>query len=171
MQKKTIVSIIIVVLTCVLLIAACIYLFPIKSTSLNATMEATKLDSDGNVLGTTEISMQGAYKNYLFRESLMELAASPFGGLKSIKFGDSDDRYGFAPAYFDDFYCIIGSAWDDITGDLVFVSVSMSQNFEYWVFRADYHDQPVYYVASTSEHTVEEIVQFFKGLAPGYKAP
>lgn len=174
MQKKTFLSLAVIVLACVLLVGACIYLFPTKTTPLNTTLEATKLDSDGNVLGTTQIPMQGAFKKYLIKDSMMELSIASFDGIKNIIFYNDYDHFGFKPIAFDTFYRYSGTAWENASGEMLWVHVFMSQDFEYWAFRMDVHnsDENVYYVASLSgERTVEEIVQYFKGLVPGYKAP
>ena len=171
MKKKIILLITIILISCLSLVAACIYLFPMKTTPLNTTLAATKLDSDGNVLGTAQIPIQGACKDYLLKDTSVELSVSPFGGLNSIMFYDNNDYFGFTPTSFAEYYVHSGTAWVNLS-DMVVITLTTSQDYEYWVFHVNDSDEPVYYVASFSgTRTVEEIVQYFKGLAPGYKAP
>lgn len=160
------------VLVLILLIGALLYFVP-QSTRVSQTLNATKLDKDGNIIGMNEIALQGSFKDYWFRESTLELYVAPFGTLKSIKIGD-DNRGNTTtvPIAFDEFYTLTYMAWDTSKGDSVFGTITMSQDFEYWVFYVHDDAQPIYYVASASgEHTSEEIVQYFKGLAPGYVSP
>ena len=172
MKKKIILSITIILISCLSLVAACIYLFPMKTTPLNTTLEATKLDADGNVIGTTQIAIQGSFKEYLLNEDKMELTVAPFGGLRGINFVDRTNSMGFTPIAMDKFYQYTGMAWENESPEMLWITFITSQDFEYWVFRVHKNDEPVYYVASFSgTRTVEEIVQYFKGLAPGYKAP
>lgn len=142
-------------------------------TKINASMHATKLDKDGNAIGTDKILLQGSFKDYLFEKDRLELSINPFGTLKNIIL--SNDECGntyTVPVPFEYFYTFTFMAWDTSKEDSVFCTVTVSQDFEYWVFRVGDNDQPTYYVASASnEHTLEEIVQYFKGIAPGYKAP
>ena len=173
MQKQTIISLVIIILTCALLVTAFFYLLPTETTPLNGTLKATKLDSDGNVIGTTQIEMQGAFKTYLLRENKMELSIAPFDEIKSITLSNSGDPFGFTPSTFHKFIYFSGMAWENGSSEMLWVRVNTSQDFEYWVFRVDStnSDEVIYYVASHSgNHSVEEIVQFFQGLAPGYKA-
>ena len=173
MRTKTVISLVIIVLACALLVAACFYLFPTETTPLNATLKATKLDVDGNVLGTTQIELQGAFKAYLFRENMLELSVAPFDEIKTIILPDSADSFGFTPIDFDKFFTFSCTAWENESPDMLWINVHTSQDFEYWVFRVNStnNDDVVYYVASRSgNHSVEEVVQFFQGLAPGYKA-
>lgn len=144
----------------------CLYTIPYKKTNLDAVMQATKLDESGIVIGTEEIAVQGNLKRYLFKEDTVELNIAPFGTYKSIRFASDRGNSSIPLNSFHDFYTFLFVAsWDPFEGG----SLTTSQDFEYWVFFIDGDDQQIYYVASASgERTVEEIVQFFKGLAPGY---
>ena len=171
MNKTHISSLIVILLSCVLLVAACFYLFPIKNIPLNTTLNAVKLDADGNVIGTEQITIQGSFKEYLFKDRLMELKVTPFDRLKSINIVDRSNPMGFTPFDLDKFYQYTGTAWEIENPNMLWFTFITSQDFEYWVFRVDKNGEAVHYVASLSgSRTVEEIVQFFQGLAPGYKA-
>ena len=111
MNKTHISSLIVILLSCVLLVAACFYLFPIKNIPLNTTLNAVKLDADGNVIGTEQITIQGSFKEYLFKDRLMELKVTPFDRLKSINIVDRSNPMGFTPFDLDKFYQYTGTAW------------------------------------------------------------
>ena len=171
MKKRVLLIIACMMLLCIA-VGLCLYAIP-HNTKIRESMQATKLDKDGNTTGTDTIILQGSFNNYLLKEDTLELTINPFGTLKSIVMADTGSGNTFTvPVAFDDFYTFTFLAWDTSKEDSVFCTVTVSQDFEYWVFRVGDNDQPIYYVASASnEHTVEEIVQYFKGIAPGYKAP
>lgn len=172
-MKKRILFIIGGVLLLCIIVGLCLYLIPQDRVNLNATLQATKLDKDGNILGTEEIAMQGIFRDYRFQEDTVELSIVPFGIFKSIVFS-GDSSWNKQSALSDirgDFYQITFSAWNTAKDDYDFCTITTSRDFEYWVFCGEENDEPVYYVASSSgERTVEEIVQFFRGFAPGYKS-
>ena len=171
-MKKKVFFIIGGVLLLCLVAGICLYAIPCEHKSLNTTLQATKLDKDGNILGTEEIAMQGIFMDYRFKEDTVELHVAPFGIFKSITFsGDSIwNSQSELTEPFDEFYEVTFGTWNTAKDDYDFGTIVVSKDFEYWVFRAtDGNNQPIYYVASFSgEHTVAEIVQYFKGLAPGY---
>lgn len=166
-MKKRVLYIIGGVLLLCVVVGLCLYLIPQEHVNLNTTLQATKLDKDGNILGTEEIAMQGIFMDYRFKEDTVELHIAPFGTYKSIQFSSDRGNTSIPVNSFDDFYTFgFVASWDPFECG----SLTTSQDFEYWVFRVtDGNNQPIYYVASFSgEHTVAEIVQYFKGLAPGY---
>ena len=170
MKKRVFIIVGYVLLLCIA-VGLCMYAIP-YNTNINTSMQATKMDKDGKVLGTDEIVLQGSFKNYLFKEDKLELAIDSFGNLKSIKLAnDNRGNTSIVPVAFDDYFHFTFMAWDTTNGKPIFGSITTSQNFDYWVFRVSDNDNPIYYVASANEHTLEEIVQYFQGLAPGYKAP
>jgi hypothetical protein len=170
--KKKVFLIIGGVLLLCLVAGLCLYLIPQDHRNLNTTLQATKLDKDGNILGTEEIAMQGIFRDYRFQEDTVELSIAPFGIFKSIVFS-GDSSWNKQSALSDirgEFYQITFSAWNTSKDDYDFCTITTSRDFEYWVFHGDDNGQPIYYIASASgERTVEEIVQFFRGFAPGYK--
>ncbi len=173
-MKKRILFIIGGILLLCIVVGLCLYLIPQEHRNLNATLQATKLDKDGNILGKDEIAMQGIFRDYRFQEDTVELSIAPFGIFKSIVFS-GDSSWNKQSALSDirgEFYGLSGSvAYNNPTDEVGFFTITTSRDFEYWVFRGEENDEPVYYVASSSgERTVEEIVQFFRGFAPGYKS-
>lgn len=170
-MKKRVLYIIGGVLLLCVVVGLCLYLIPQDHRNLNTTLQATKLDESGNVIDTEEIAMQGIFREYRFKENTVELHIAPFGIFKSITFsGDSTwNSQSELTDLFDEFYEITFGAWNVSKDDYDFGTIVVSKDFEYWVFRADDNGQPIYYIASASgEHSVAEIVQYFKGLAPGY---
>lgn len=171
MKRKVFLIIGGVLLLC-LVAGICLYTIPYKTTTLDATLQATKLDENGNVIGTEEIVVQGKLMNYCFREDCVDLNIAPFGTLNYIKFfNDKENTSIPLRTIFDEFYSLSFVAGDSTLIDDVwwYGSILTSLDFEYWYFRLTDDDRKVHYVASFSgEHTVAEIVQYFKGLAPGY---
>ena len=68
MYKTTIVLIVIAVLC----IGALLYFIPWQ-TNIDLTLQATKLDKEGNDLGTAEITIQGAKYDYLMQSTAIGL--------------------------------------------------------------------------------------------------
>lgn len=172
MMRKTVCFIILGFLLLCITIGLCLYTIP-ATVAINNTLQATKLDHNGNVIGTEEIALQGAFKNYLFKDDTLELSIGSFGTFNSIILAnDNRGNTSTVPVVFADFYVMTFMAWDNTKDQSIFGTITASQDFEYWVFRVNHNDNPEYYVASASgEHTPDEIVQYFKGIAPGYEAP
>lgn len=168
MRKRKIVIGIAIALVCALLLAAGLYFVPIRTT-IDASMQATKMDKDGNVIGTEEIILQCCLKKYLFKEDVFELSVAPFDDLKNWNFVSSGETSADFKTLFDKFYHSTGTASDITRGGMVWVTATMSQDFDYWVFCVTDNDNPIYYVASVNEHTPEEIVQYSKALPPDIK--
>ena len=169
MKKRAFIIVGYVLLLCIA-VGLCMYAIP-YNINIDASMQATKMDKDGNVIGTEEIILQCSLKKYLFKEDVFELSVDPFDDLKNWNFVSSGETSADFRTLFDRFYNSSGTAWDKTRGGMVWVTATMSQDFDYWIFRVMDNDNPIYYVASVNEHTPEEIVQYFQGLAPGYKAP
>ena len=70
----------------VLIVAAALYFIP-KTTPIDVTVDAVKMDQAGNELGTVQLHIKGVYREYLFREPLMELEIDPFGNYMNIQGG------------------------------------------------------------------------------------
>lgn len=89
MRKKTVVTIISILLA-VIFLAGVLYHFP-WPTRIDKTLTMTKLDADGNELGTFDIHFRGKYLNYLFRDDRMLLEVDPFDNIEDIKTAEMSD--------------------------------------------------------------------------------
>lgn len=166
---KKVLVVIATIIVSISLIIALIICIP-QHIKIAQTLNAIQLDKDGNIIGTEEIAMQGVFRDYRFNGDTLELSISPFGTLKSVTLAnDNSENTHTIPVAFDKFYSFTFTAWDTSKDDSAFGSITVSQDFEYWTFCVNCNNELVYYVASSSnEHTVEEIVQYFRGIAPGY---
>ena len=61
----------------VIIFSLLLYFVP-KTTRFEHTLHAVILDREGNQIGTTDIALQGAKLEYLFRNTLLDVTISPF---------------------------------------------------------------------------------------------
>ena len=147
---------------------------PLSNVSkFEKTLLCTKLDNDGNSIGTAQIAIQLSAQDDLLQSDTHEISIAPFDGLSQLIFGNESDGTPQKPRKIaDEFWCIHWLA-PTTTNDLISGSAYYSLDFEYWAFSYDLpnneslENESVYFVASTSgTRTTEEIVEYFRGLVP-----
>ena len=72
-QIKRIITIVLIV---VVLIGALLYFLP-WPTCVNLTLNAAKLDKDGNAVGNSTITIKGVMLDYLFQEDCLNVSIYP----------------------------------------------------------------------------------------------
>ncbi len=92
MRKKTVVTVISILLA-VIFLAGAVYHFP-WPTKIDKTLTVTKLDADGNEIGTFDVHITGKQLNYLFKEDRMLLKIDPFDNIEDIQTTESSDVRG-----------------------------------------------------------------------------
>lgn len=82
-----------IILLAAALIATALYLLP-WPTRIDKLLTMTKLDAEGNELGTFDVHITGRQLNYLFQEDRMLLEMDPFDNIEDIKTAESSSSNG-----------------------------------------------------------------------------
>ena len=174
-MSETVVRVLKITALCIvalLIVAALLYYVP-WATPVDLTLNATKLDEAGNVLGTEEIHIKGHRLDYLFRDSRLAVEIEPFGSLKWVKLDDHSNGTGTIDrSYVDELdfeYFSVGFyGWDKDVGDAALCELFFTAEFDRMAIM--YHPwfgDTFYYVASVSgDYSIQEIVEHFHGIAP-----
>ena len=153
-----------------LMIGACIYYFHL-STPVDLNLNATKLDSNGNPSYTTPILITGSLRDYVFQDDRLDVRIAPFDEVLWVRLTEEapSKRSGIIYDYFSGCKKVYFHGASHST-DLSFCTMLFTENFEYIALICGESDpQPKIYVASADNtHTAEEVLQFFRNLAPGY---
>ena len=152
-------SIIIVIATVLVIAAALVCVIP-QFTNVDATLNATKINEQGEALGTHEIVLRGNRLDYLLTDAALEVAISPFDSLSGfVAEGKIKTATGKDICY------VLYSASNAVTDDVAIIRICFSPEMDRWVFVND-TDQ-VYYVASVSgAYSTQELVEYFRPLIP-----
>lgn len=163
-MKKPILFIIIVAL---LFIVTALYFTP-YITPVELVLNAVKVDSDGNELGTAQIIMAGSKLDYLFQPSRIDVYIHPFDGITSIGPSNSITDFGDIPGMLQtipsgNYHYAYYHGILENSDVLVFVRLGFSSDMTRWIF-CDISNS-VYYVASVDDAcTTQELIEYFDGL-------
>lgn len=171
MRKKTVIITVSILLAAVL-IAAALYFVP-WPTRIDKTLTMTKLDADGNELGTFDVHFTGEKLNYLFQEDRYVLEIDDFDSLRGVKISDTGDlRTGgiisrFGKEHGREFLRLFfggngapGDAFDWAIMDLLF-----TKELDCIALTCYYNGKKWSYVTSLSgNYSTPEIVEYFMGL-------
>lgn len=167
------IALIVIIVVAILFLATSLYLIPI-ATPINLTLDAIKVDNNGDVIGTAQISLNGYKFDYLFQKSRLDLYIHPFDEYASIiatdvyyngqpmtgaimKYEFSGETKAFEPDWM--FVCY-GALYSGKTYP-VSVSLAFSPELDRWLF-AD-HSGKIYYVASVSEDVqTADLIKYFQ---------
>ena len=67
-----------------LIVLACLYFIP-QTTPISLTLQAQKMDENGNVLGTVSVTVNGTWKKYLLQKDRLVLTIDAFDHLYNIR--------------------------------------------------------------------------------------
>lgn len=160
----------IIVLAVCLFIGALLYFVP-WITRVNLTLDAVKLDSDGNVVGDTTITIKGAMLDYLFQKDSLDVSIYPFDDFKWVNLSQDSttNRVGIMRPHHKDCMEINCSTYDYHTNSMTFCKLLFTKDFKYVAFVADFpgDGDNIYYVASANnEVSTEELIAYFRYLPP-----
>ena len=160
--------IIIIVLAVCLFIGALLYFVP-WITRVNLTLDAVKLDSDGNVVGNTTITIQGVMLDYLFQKDSLDVSIYPFDNIKWVKLSQygNTNRVGVMQPHYRNCMEISCSTFD--SNRMIFCKLLFTKDFKYVAFIADFSGDGgnTYYVASANEDVgIAEVIDYFHYLPP-----
>lgn len=127
----------------ILIVFGCLYFIP-KTTPIDITLDATKYDStrsDAKELGTVQIHVHGALKEYLFRSDELELNVDNFDHLYDIHPWQSPEANGTYPNFKVDLdkgdyqYNIVLQASSTVTGEgSAVIHVIFRNDLKKWEF-------------------------------------
>lgn len=156
------------VIAVILLLALALYFIPLP-TRVGLTLEATKLDSEGNELGTVQIKMSGYKFDYLFQLDRLDVFIQGFENYAWMKASDYNHITGAIlklnlPEEYKDrepewMYSYYGGPYAN--NDRTFsATVAFSPDLDRWLICNDTDN--VYYIASVSGNdTVADLVEYF----------
>lgn len=162
---KKVKRIIIIVLVVSLLIGALLYFVP-WPTRVDLTLDAAKLDQDGNVVSNTTITIKGVMLDYLFRKDSLDVSIYPFDNHKWVRLTNysNENRKGVIHPHSGEcvkVYCY--------TSEYSFCDLLFTKDFKYVAFVADVpgNGKNTYYVASANnEVSTEKLIEYFRYLPP-----
>ena len=172
MKAKKTFLIIGIILMLAFIVGVILYYVPYV-TKINITLNAVKLDENGNEIGTVQIVIQGNKQDYLFQEDRVDLSIEPFDNLVNITPSNQDGIAGVIhPTFVGDYSLVYYGAsvqtTVNVTDAYAFCTLAISDDLGRWAFRRSENGKETYYVASVSGNdTTEELIAFFRGLIPG----
>lgn len=148
-----------IIIIAVILISLAVLLCAVpRTTKIDQTMDAVKLDADGNVLGTVSLHIQASADDYLFRDSIFSFKVSDFDSYIGLE--STWNRMDYTKLYY-------GSAVTQKTGEdgpFDIFNVYSSPSLDRWLLWNQ--SDNVYYVISTdSGESVSELMRYFSETA------
>ncbi len=136
----------------------------------------TKLDVQGNELGTFDVHFTGKKLNYLFQEDRYVLEIDDFDSLRGIKISDTGDlrpggivsRFGKEEGreFLRLFFAGNGASADAF--EWAQLTLLFTEERDCIALTCYYNDKNWSYVASLSgSYSTQQIIEYFKGLVPG----
>ena len=154
--------IILVILVVALLVAAFLYFVP-WSTRVNLTLNAAKLDSNGEVIEQVPMVINGWRLDYLFKPDQLDVEIEPFDDFDwiSLTTNANTNKKGIIYPYFQDCERINCYTADE-NSELLF-----TRDFKYVAFAHDTFETNTYYVASADDQvSYKELAEYFRYLPP-----
>jgi hypothetical protein len=164
-----IISICVICLAVVAVNAALLYCFP-RQTKIDLTLDAVKLDEDGNEIGTAKLHITGRYVNYFILEDQLELSIDPIDGLMHIKTMDKPGLPRSLGNYTGTEYWMHSmGAYDPDANAGAFLDFFCTEEFDRFAIRLISGEQGnFWYVTSArGDYTAQEIIEYFGGIVPG----
>ena len=163
-----IVSICVICLVVLALIATMLYCFP-RQTPIDVTLNAVKLDEDGNEIGTAQLHISGRYVNYFLLEDKLELQMDPVDGI--VQIGKCDDAhlpYSLGDQTGTEYWMHSMSGFDPDANSITFGYLVFTKEFDCIAYLTSTSGKEVCYVGSVSDNmTTQELIDYFNGIVPG----
>ena len=163
MNKRII--IVIVVILCLALFA--LFAFP-QVEPVNLTLDTTKLDADGNEIGSIQIKLEGSKYDYFFLPDQLIVSIAPFDGHINVEVSNyvskgRETKGQIQKSVLGDFFYVSCGGWYTPNDDLFFADLAFSPDLDCWLFRDKSNE--LYYVASIiGRKNTEELVDYFSQL-------
>ena len=167
------IALIVIIISAILFLATALYLIPI-ATPINLTLDAIKVDSNGEVIGTAQISLNGYKFDYLFQKSRLDVYIHPFDDYAYFKPSRSQENgqsiigvirsYSFPEAMKalepEWKYVFYGGIYAD-TSDICFAKVAFSPDLDRWMIADE--SEKFYFMASVSGSADgTELISYFQ---------
>lgn len=157
------------------LIGILLYLIP-WVTPVDLTLDAIKLDSDGNEIGTEQLQIKGYRYDYLFQKDRMDVTIKPLG-IRSIDVQTNNSVTGTGVihscgAIFDPECSRVSlGGWNSDAGYMLVSDLYFTEEFDrFGLVCRPYGDDVFSYVMSINgNYKSQELLEYFKGLVPGYQ--
>ena len=144
-----------------LCVAGAILLIP-RYSPFQLTLNAVKLDAQGNNLGTAQLQMRGSVYEYAFRPKQMEVAIADFDGFTGV--GESTSRSG---SYTEIMQSPIASyeyitmyALSRETGQMEFLTLAFTADLDWWMLLTS--PTEAYFACVSGNTGTEELVDLFR---------
>lgn len=163
MKKKTIIIATVAILL-VLAIAVCVIPIPMK---FQPTIQAIKLDNEGNQLGTVELQLDGWVTRSLFRKHLWSLTILPFEDYPKAKVNISNVSEDILGGYQKTSFVIAAITQEMFSeggdGNAYGFHVAYTDDLEFWCIRVDTDETPGYYYlgSASGQASTEELMEIF----------
>ena len=151
-----------------LLVMGCIlYLVP-WSTPISLTLDAAKLDQNGNVIGTAQITINGKRLDYLIQKNRLVIQIDPFDDWDNFMLSDDADtgKKGVINTFADKFEYVNLFA---TSPNPTFCDLYFTRDFNHIALNFLNEEGRCLYVASAeSKRTPEEVIEYFRAIVPGW---
>lgn len=168
MTKKQAFGLVIIFVSLILMTAALLYIFP-RQTPIDVTLEAVKLDAEGDEIGTAQLHITGRYVNYFFLEDKLELTMDPVDGLTQIgKFEDASFPHSLGNETGTEYWEYSMPSYNPNSNSIEFGNLVFTEEFDRIAYLTTVSGQDICYVGSVSaEYTTQELIDYFNGIVPG----
>lgn len=123
-----------------------------------------KLDAKGNQIGTADFVMTGSQKDYLFKDSRLDVTFSDFEGLSlwNTTVSEPEGIVGKIYANEDlfDFCYYYPNAYRPETNRGEFVTIAFSKDYDYLLLAND-TTKEYYYACVSGKATTQELIEYF----------
>ena len=149
-----------------LILLACLFYFVPWSTPFDLMLNATKVDSDGNEIGTTQIHIHGKRQDYLFQADRLDIELDPIDGWKSFvlsTYGTTTKKGVIIPSPSGRIKAVTMHAVGD--SDTAFVTLYFTDSFDHFALQFILDNEAYAYLASVDDnHTADNVIDYFKAL-------
>ena len=151
-----------------LLVLGCILYFVPWSTPVDLTLDAAKLDQNGNVIGTAQITINGKRLDYLFQKNRLDIQIDPFDDWDNLMLSNdaATGKKGVINNFEDKFEYInlFATSPNPTLCELYFTS-----DFNHLALNFRTKEGRCLYVASAENNrTPEEVIEYFQAIVPGW---
>lgn len=168
-------STLLILVSILLIIGICLFLFLPRSTPISISVTMVKLDAEGKELGTADFVMNGSQKDYLFKDSRLDVTFSDFEGLSLSNTTVSEPEGIIGKIYTKedlfDFYYYYPNAYRPETNHGEFVTIAFSKDYDYLLLENNSTNE-YYYACVSGKATTQELIEYFapfgaQGSQPG----
>ena len=164
MNRKTKRTIIFICVA-VLLIAALLCFLPLP-TRVNLTLNAVKLDAEGNEIGTVQIPIQGTKWLSLFRQDRLDVTVGGFDDILPAQIDTSQLRKNSFEEYYRTTFGIVSTAFDspnELASTSYTYTLEVCPKFDRWLIliRSGMDTKACYLGSISGNYTTLALLEYF----------